>query len=224
MTIRTFPDGCIRHVSIDAFYGETGTSYGSAQGIVGCAIGIDCRRFGRQIHGDAGNAGDSREDSFNGSFASATAHAFDMDGFFHGVFPFRVGSDRFCPDRWQIVRQCAGIFRHLRSFGCEESQTQGIQHDGNGGETHGSSRDHGVQGQACNAVKHTCRNRDADNVIDKCPEKVLPNVLHDGFGQVDGGNHVHQVAFHEDDVGRFDGDVRSRWQSRRPHGQGQARR
>ena len=71
---------------------------------------------------------------------------------------------------------------------------------------HGRCRDHGVQHHAREG-EHSRRHRDADDVVNERPEQVLFDVAQRRPRKRDGRRHVGKVAFHEYDVGRFDGDV-----------------
>lgn len=48
--------------------------------------------------------------------------------------------------------------------------------------------------------------RDAEDVVDACPDEVPSDDGEDGAGEVEGCDDVEEVGAHEDDVGCFDSD------------------
>ena len=55
--------------------------------------------------------------------------------------------------------------------------------------------------------EHARRQRNADAVVEQCPEQVLLDVADRGARQLDGAGDVHEVAAHEYHVGSLLGDV-----------------
>ena len=137
-------------------------------------------------------------------------HALNLEGFFHGGFPFNglgqgdTGCGRMAG---QVCLRLAGD----RNGGCrcrsEKTQAQRVGDDGYRAETHGRRGDHRVQHQPVQTVKHSGGDRDTDDIVNEGPEQVLANRSHDGPAQPDGGDDIGQIVFHQDDIGRFDGDI-----------------
>ena len=71
----------------------------------------------------------------------------------------------------------------------EQVQSQGVAHDAEAGQAHGSSTEHGIQRQA-EGDEQTSRQRDADDIVDERPEQVLVDVPQGGAAEADGRRHV----------------------------------
>ena len=86
-------------------------------------------------------------------------------------------------------------------------QQQGPADDTDGRSCHCSTGNPGRQAKPSGWEEHPCSNRYADDVVPERPD-VVHSYAEEGFsGQVDGGDHILQVALHEDNVGSFDGDI-----------------
>ena len=88
----------------------------------------------------------------------------------------------------------------------EQVQTQGVGDDAEGAEAHRGGAEHRVERDA-SPDEAAGGDGDADGVVEEGPEQVLVYVAQRGAGHADGGGDVAQLALHEHDVGRVDGDV-----------------
>ena len=91
----------------------------------------------------------------------------------------------------------------------EMSEPQRVRHNAQRTAAHCRRRNRGAQHYA-EPVKNTRRYGNADNVIEKRPKQILTNVPQNGSSQLDGRNDIHQIVFHQNDIRRFNRDVRPR--------------
>src|SRR5581483_11907349 len=74
-------------------------------------------------------------------------------------------------------------------------------------ETHGCGGEHRIEQDAEKRVEDAGGEGNAEEVIDEGEEEILANVGHGATAQEDSAGQAAQIALHEGDAGRFDGDV-----------------
>src|SRR6266536_4708365 len=89
------------------------------------------------------------------------------------------------------------------------SESQRVGDDGNGTQTHRRSRENGVEQHAEKWIEHACGDGNAERVVNKSKEKVLPDVPHHCTAQHHGLGDGAQVAVDESDAGALHRDIRA---------------
>ncbi len=84
--------------------------------------------------------------------------------------------------------------------GFHPAQTQSIGHHAYRAHAHSSCCDHRVQAEA-RPSKRARRHRNADGVVEQCPEQVLLDVAHSGTRKIQGSGHIGQITVHQHDIG-----------------------
>ncbi len=87
------------------------------------------------------------------------------------------------------------------------AEPEGIEHDGDAGEGHGSACDHGVEKVAGERVEETCGEGDACEVVGEGEAEILADVAHGGAAEGEGAVESGEVAFDEDEACGFEGGV-----------------
>ena len=161
-----------------------------------------------QIDLDGGDAFHGSQRLFHPGGAVAAAHALHQhhagEGFGGGFCP--GGGTGGSRTGWDFL---GGSSRGSRSGdgGLKQLEPQGIGDHAHRAEAHGSGGKHGVELEPEGDKQHTGSQRDSNGVVEEGPEQVLLDVADHRVGEFDGGNGIQQVALHQDDVGRFDGDI-----------------
>ena len=91
----------------------------------------------------------------------------------------------------------------------EEIETQRVRYDAEARKTHRERAEHRLKRPAENRDPYARGERDADDIIDERPEKILTNVAQRRAAEPNGGGNVAHAAFHKHNVRGVDGDVRS---------------
>ncbi len=111
----------------------------------------------------------------------------------------------------ELLRECHRLFVLIvfRLVQTEEIEPQRVCHNAEARKTHCERAKHRLQRPAEDRDPYARGERDADDIIDERPEKILTNVAQRRAAEPDGGGHVAHAAFHKHNVRRVDGDVRS---------------
>ena len=154
-------------------------------------------RFVLQTYGNLFYARYRRKCFLNVHNTMIAHHTFNFQHLFHIVFSFII----------QRQRLALGV---LFIFGLKPSEPQCIRYHKHRTEAHSKCSNHWIQLQCKGDKEHPCRNRNTDNIIDKRPKQILLDVSDNRFAESDGSGYVHQIAFHQNDISRFHGDIGSR--------------
>ena len=87
------------------------------------------------------------------------------------------------------------------------AEPEGIEHDGDAGEGHGSACDHGVEEVAGERVEEAGGEGDACEVVGEGEGEILADVAHGGAAEGEGAVESGEVAFDEDEACGFEGGV-----------------
>ena len=140
--------------------------------------------------------------------AVAAHHTFDLHRLFHGIFLlviFMVFSRR----NDGLLCVVLPLVVVLRAADAEQVQAQGVRHDAEARKAHRRRAEHRVHLPAEQVDPCTGGKRDADDIVEKCPEQILVDIAQRSAAQADGSRNIEQAALHEHDVRRVDGDVRA---------------
>ena len=77
---------------------------------------------------------------------------------------------------WRKTDDIIYLYLPLR---CKKSQPQGIGHYRHRRKAHRCRSDHGIKQNPECRVQHTCSHGNADRIVEKRPEQVLPDITHD---------------------------------------------
>ena len=88
----------------------------------------------------------------------------------------------------------------------KQVQPQSVAHHAEAGKAHGSCAEHGIQRQP-QGNEHTGCQRDADDVVDKCPEKVLLDISERCTAESYCRRNVRKPALHQHHISRIYGNV-----------------
>ena len=88
-------------------------------------------------------------------------------------------------------------------------QAEAVGDDTDTAHGHGRSGYHGVQQESVDGIKDSCRDRNAYQVIDECPEQVLADGADGLSRQFDGIGYFSQVGRNDGHFGYIHGDVAS---------------
>ena len=84
-----------------------------------------------------------------------------------------------------------------------------VEHQAYAGQCHRKSCNHWAEQPSGEGVEHTCRDRDADDVVSEGPRIVLTDIAHGRVRQVDEFQHAAQIAAHQRDIRRLHGHIRA---------------
>ena len=99
------------------------------------------------------------------------------------------------------------VRRSFRRCLLEIPQPQSVGHHEYAAQAHGSRSQHGRKGNAKGQIQHPRRNGNAQRVVEKCPEQVLPDIADGCPAQSDGIADGGEGIPHQHNVRRFHGDV-----------------
>ena len=73
-------------------------------------------------------------------------------------------------------------------------------------------------------IEHACGQRNAQAVVEKGPEQILFDVADNCFAQLNGGDYIQQIIFHQHDIGAFQSNIGAGTDGQANIGPGQSRR
>ena len=88
----------------------------------------------------------------------------------------------------------------------KQIQPERIGNDTDTAQTHGRSAKHRIQRET-KRDKQAGGQRDADSIVEKCPEQILMDISQRGSAQADRCGHIAETALHQHDIGRIDGHI-----------------
>ena len=177
-------------------------------------FGGDERGFVCGVIGDGILGGECLGDGFvDVLFTHVAHHALDGDsGFVHGFFlPLSGCVIHFLRRGGKLLRKRRRlpVLIMLCLVKTEEIETQRVRYDAEARKTHRERAEHRLKRPAENRDPYARGERDADDIIDERPEKILTNVAQRRAAEPNGGGNVAHAAFHKHNVRGVDGDVRS---------------
>ena len=97
------------------------------------------------------------------------------------------------------------VFSCIVNF--KQVQTKGICNDAEAGEAHCCSAKHRVECPAENRDPDTGSERNTDDIVEKCPEKIFVDIFQGSTAETDRSRNITQAALHQDNIGSVDCNI-----------------